>query len=101
MKIYQVFHAYDVDGGFGDAVPNVDLIETFVSKEDAKDFVERFANPHIYDKPYASLECGNLYIRESEALTHNDYSTKEFKEFWWNRPQCTHWEFDEDDEDEE
>ena len=54
-KIYLVNHCFDVDGGFGDAIPQEEVICGFDNREDANEFVEKYSNPHIYDSPYASL----------------------------------------------
>lgn len=63
-KLYQVVHNYDVDGGYGDAIPVSDVIMVFEDIEDAKAFVKRFAKPHVYYIPYAELVCGLLDIIE-------------------------------------
>lgn len=67
-KTYDVYHIYDIDGGFGDAVYEESKVATFESKEDAEKFVEKFNNPHVYYKPYDELNCGILEIRESEII---------------------------------
>ena len=67
-KTYDVYHIYDIDGGFGDACYNESKVATFESKADAEDFVERFENPHVYGTPYDELNCGTLEIRESEIV---------------------------------
>ena len=48
-KIYLVNHCFDVDGGFGDAIPQEEVICGFDNREDANGFVEKYSNPHIYD----------------------------------------------------
>lgn len=54
-KFYLVNHCFDVDGGFGDAILQEEVICGFDNREDADEFVEKYSNPHIYDSPYASL----------------------------------------------
>jgi len=73
MKTYSVFHNYDVDGGFGDAVSCTDLVAIFESKVDAEAYVEKYSNPHVYDKPYTELWAGELHIEESEIIMHKDF----------------------------
>ena len=73
MKIYSVFHNYDVDGGFGDAVGCTDLIAIFEKEEDAEAYVEKYNNPHVYEEPYASLYAGELTIKENEIVLHKDF----------------------------
>ena len=51
MKIYNVFHVYDVDGGFGDAITEETSVATFVNKEDADAFVAKYNKPYVYDNP--------------------------------------------------
>lgn len=74
MRIYQVLHYYDVDGGFGDAVGCSDVIACFESEADAKAFCEKWDRTHVYDVPYAELECGTLGIVEMELVTHEEFS---------------------------
>ena len=66
MTLYQVIHTYDVDGGFGDAVYQRDIIATFSSREKAEEFVAKYQKPHIYAKPYSYLSCGTLIIEENK-----------------------------------
>ena len=42
-KIYLVNHCFDVDGGFGDAIPQEEVICGFDNREDADEFVENIA----------------------------------------------------------
>ena len=85
--IYQVVHQYDVDGGFGDAIPRVDVLEVFESKKNAEKFVEKFGNPHMYDKPYHELWCGNLFIKEIEVVPEQEIDewleSYNKEDMWW------------------
>ena len=76
MTIYGVFHIYDVDGGFGDAIECEDLICVFKTMEEATAFAEANANPHIYDSPYADLKCGQLEVRLLPTVVDRD-------QMWW------------------
>lgn len=76
-KIYLVNHCFDVDGGFGDAIPQEEVICGFDNREDANGFVEKYSNPHSYDSPYASLECGILRVEELN-MTPPDR-----EDMWW------------------
>ena len=67
----------DVVGGFGDAIPQEEVICGFDNREDANRFVEKYSNPHIYDSPYASLECGVLRVEELN-MTQPDR-----EDMWW------------------
>lgn len=75
-KVYGVFHLYDEDGGFGDAIRQKDLICIFDSKEKANAFKEKYQNPHEYSEPYDMLYCGELEVRELPT-------TYDETEFWW------------------
>ena len=81
-ELYLVKHRYDVDGGYGDAVEQNELIAIFRTREDAEAFVKKFEDPHIYDTPYNDLRCGILYI---EAMEYTDpcILDQDPKEFSW------------------
>lgn len=73
MKIYNVVHQYDVDGGFGDAISQSELLFTTTSKEVAEQFVNNYSNPHIYEIPYAELWAGTIIITEQTVIeSYND-----------------------------
>lgn len=93
MRIFGVFHKFDVDGGFGDAITEEELICTFDSFEKAEEFKKKYEDPHIYECPYDDLECGELIVRE--LPTSYDESG-----FWWIRSDQTY-DYDNDDEGEE
>lgn len=95
--VFGVFHKYDTDGGFGDAISQKDLICIFDSLEKAEEFKKKFENPHVYACPYADLECGELIIEE--LPTSYDES-----KFWWigsDDYEGEDFEGFEDEEDEE
>lgn len=73
MKIYNVYHAYDVDGGCGDATRTEEFVAAFASKEDAQAFVEQYSKPYVYDTPYAELYCNQFGIIETEIITHSEF----------------------------
>lgn len=94
MKTFGVFHIFDVDGGFGDAIPQEELICTFNSVEEAWDFIKKYEKPHVYDCPYQCLECGQLELRELPT-TYNE------KDFWWLSNEYEECDEECDEEDEE
>lgn len=61
-------HCYDVDGGFGDAVGVRDTIGIVETKEEADNYIAKWSNPEIYDKPYANLYHKELIAREVKML---------------------------------
>lgn len=73
MKIYSVFHLYDVDGGVGDAIACEDLVASFERETDAKKFAEKMSNPHVYASPYDDLCCDEYAVRETELVLHKDF----------------------------
>lgn len=83
--VYNVVHLYDVDGGFGDAVPRQETVFTFENREDAETFAKEFQNRHIYNEPYDPLECGRLEVKPVEIITTDDFDVSKFKkeQFWW------------------
>ena len=68
-KIYGIFHEWETDGGYGDAVYRCDLIGVVNDEETAKAYVKKYKNPHIYDMLYDYLEAGDLTYMELESLT--------------------------------
>lgn len=88
--MFGVFHKYDVDGGFGDAIAESDLICVFKTVEEANDFVEKYEKPHVYDVPYCELYCGVLEVQELPT-------TYDEANFWWLRNSVV----SEDDESED
>ena len=65
---FLVYHNYDVDGGFGDAIPKKELIGilnvTYVKDpvEAAEEWAKRNTHDHIYDCPYACLHEGIISV---------------------------------------
>ena len=74
MKIYNVAHVYDVDGGYGDAVTVEDFVAAFEREEDATAFVEKYSKPYVYYAPYAELYCNKFAIIETEVVTHSEFN---------------------------
>lgn len=81
-KVYQVVHNYYVDGGFGDAISRSDVVAVFASEDDAKEFASRFSNPHVYDKPYADLECGTLVVVAMDVIPAGFFPADTYN-MWW------------------
>lgn len=94
MVVYEVVHRFDVDGGFGDAIGGEETFAIFASKKDAEDCVRKYSNPHVYDKPYDELWCGELNIREIYVIPEEEYISGwepekrkvkmlESRYYWW------------------
>lgn len=79
MKIYIVKHRYGVDGGFGDYVDNETTVCAFSNEEDAKLFCCTYSDVHVYDRPYAELDCGELFYEEMELVAHDEFDISKIK----------------------
>lgn len=67
MKIYEIIHEFDEDGGFGDAIGEYESLGLFSSKQEAEKIVDALsAKPLAYDRPYDTLYFGLVYIKERE-----------------------------------
>ena len=66
MKIYIIKHCYDIDGGFGDAVPEETPLFATKSKAKAEAYVAKYNNPEIYYSPYQDLYHHGLTIEEMD-----------------------------------
>jgi hypothetical protein len=104
MKVYNVYHHYDVDGGFGDAIGKSVLVATFESEVDANAFVEKYHSPYVYDRPYASLYCNSLSVSEMEIITHAEFDINKtpdsYGTTWWGSGEALD-PYDDYDDDEE
>lgn len=62
---FNIFHQYDIDGGFGDAIPQEDLLGYIEvdSEEDAKAYCDKWSVDHVYDIPYNELHEGKLIYK--------------------------------------
>ena len=74
MKIYNVAHVYDIDGGFGDVVRGEELVATFANREDAEAFVAKYSHPYVYEVPYDEMWCNQFVIVETEVITHSEFN---------------------------
>lgn len=86
-KLWNIYHCYGADGGFGDYVPQTVNVGTVEATEDEiKDFVDKWDQPEIYDKPYDELDCHHVYAEPVEVVAlsgFEPYSTD--PEDWFNQ----------------
>ena len=82
MKVYAVYHIYDVDGGFGDPVYQDECICILKDKEDALALKEKLHNPRVYDVPYSQLYCGEIEIREMKVIKHKNFDIDKIDAYW-------------------
>ena len=79
MTVYNVIHHYELDEGYVHAVPEQETIATFSSYLVAKRFVERYNNPHVYERKYDDMKCGLLEIKEQQILDDFDENDEKWK----------------------
>ena len=73
--LYAVYHVYDVDGGFGDAVPTETCLGIIEGEEEAKAYVAKYSKPKVYAVPYGKLYHHGLSYR---PITRLDTSKSPF-----------------------
>lgn len=66
--MYAIIHVWDTDGGFGDPVEQEQVVALCYDKDLADKFVEKYSNSHIYDAPYAYMNCGMLIVEDYGEL---------------------------------
>lgn len=70
MTMYNVYHRYDIDGGFGDAIHEETLIATVeCTKEEIEKFIKNFDKEEAYAKPYDLLCCHSIRVEETGPIT--------------------------------
>lgn len=69
-KLYIVRHIYDVDGGFGDAISNENVVGVVrCTEEEIKNFENKYGKTEVYDVPYADLTCHTIFIDEINPIS--------------------------------
>ena len=75
-KLWQIMHDFDVDGGFGDAISESEVVMTFMGTEDeVKALIDKYDKPYPYDKPYNWLWINSYRYEEVNCVC--DYSEAE------------------------
>lgn len=69
MTTYLLFHIYDTDGGFGDAIAESKLLGVFATREQAEKVKSALQNPHVYATPYDDLWGCKRRIVEQEVVS--------------------------------
>ena len=72
-KLYNIFHQFDVDGGFGDAVGkrmHVGLVKA--TEEEIKNFLEIWDKPRVYEHPYSDLYEHSVVAEEVKVAELKD-----------------------------
>ena len=66
-SLWAIFHGYDEDGGFGDAIPEETMVGVVeATEEEINAFVKKWDKPVIYDRPYSDLYCHNVWASRIE-----------------------------------
>jgi hypothetical protein len=67
--LYQIFHEYDVDGGFGDPISRSELVAVVdATQEQIDKFLEEWDKPRIYDHPYGDLYEHGITVKPLTAI---------------------------------
>ena len=61
--MYAVYHVYETEGEFGDAIGQEELVALCDNETLAKEWAKKFDRTHVYDKSYDELHCGTLLVR--------------------------------------
>ena len=79
-KVFIVKHMFDVDGGFGDAIPSEEIVGIFLNRQEAEEIVQKYGlgDGEVYGKPYNYLCCGELRVEEVPIGL-----SMEVDDMWW------------------
>lgn len=84
MALYNVYHIYDEDGGFGDAVSMEQHVATVeCTKEEIEEFIKEFDKTEAYDHPYATLECHTIRVEEARTVTMEELRKDPYGDGGW------------------
>lgn len=63
-KVYILFEYFEVDGGYGDAIPADRVLFVTDNKEDAEAYRDKWSKPEVYDTPYDALTHHEIVVEE-------------------------------------
>ena len=98
-KWFLVLHEFDVDGGFGDAIGEIEpLFAINCTEEEVKQYCKDITDKesYVYDEPYNELECHRLTYQELATVDKFDNVNLKDYDSW----KYVDWHV-RDDEDEE
>ena len=85
-------HEYDVDGGYGDAVPVNDIVAVVeATDEEINAFLEKWDKPRVYDRPYDGLEEHHVsaepieIVKDISTVVPYDPETKDWPDIPYER----------------
>lgn len=68
-KLWNIYHIYDVDGGYGDAVQITDLVGTVSATDEQIDLIVEYWNkPRVYAHPYDDLTEHTIIKEEVKPI---------------------------------
>ena len=71
--IWAIFHCYDTDGGFGDAIPQENMVGAcMATEEEINEFLKKWDKPEVYDRPYADLVCHSVRVERIKLAELKD-----------------------------
>lgn len=80
-NMYAIFHSYETDGGFGDAVDIEDLLFfTMATQEEVCAFCAEHDKWYVYSKPYAELHKGGITYRKVSFHNLSEVDMKDYQE---------------------
>ncbi len=60
-RLWNIYHHYDNDGEYGDAIPVCQHVATIAAtEEEIEEFLKKWNRPRIYESPYADLWFGRV-----------------------------------------
>lgn len=72
-KLFDIYHRYDVDNGYGDATSVDEKVATvFETQEAIDEFVKKWNKPRVYKTSYDKLYEHEVYARESSVKDLKD-----------------------------
>lgn len=89
-EFWAIYHGYSVDGGYGDAVWEEEMVGVVSATEnEIQEFIEKYNNPIVYDHPYDDLVAHCIRaekikiadISEIKPYGENDYYGQQAREY--------------------
>ncbi len=90
IELWAIYHGYTVDGGYGDAVWEEEMVGVvWATKSEIQEFVKKYNNPIVYDHPYDELTAHHIRaekikitdISSIKPYGENDYYGQEAREY--------------------
>lgn len=94
-ELWNIFHCYDQDDGFGDAVPVEDYRGTVLATEmEIWEFLAKWDKPYVYDRPYADLEAHHIEARKVRVFDLYEFEPYPASELGMTDvPKRNHWSY--------